>query len=460
MDNKVRIGLTAGAALLAGLGIWSVQPRGDAPIVTDSTTIESVRDEGSLVVLTLRGPTTYRESSDGPSGYEIDMIDAYAEQLGVTPRYVAMDDIGALIDAIEAGRGHIGAAGLTETELRAERVTFGPAYKNIVESVVCHQDGPAPTNADELSKVGLTVVKGSSYVESLKALKADHPRLKWKERATGSAMPMLVAVAERRIDCTIADSHVAEYARRLYPDLVMPMSVSGERTLGWIYNDKLQGIDTSLQAWFSAAHASGFLETLDERWFGHLDEFDYVEVLRFVERVEERLPRYRPYFETAAADTIFDWHLLAAQAYQESHWDPEAISPTGVRGIMMLTLPTAEELGIKDRTDPAQSVDGGARYLQRLYERLPGGIEGEDRMWFALAAYNIGMGHIYDARRLAERQGLDKNSWSDMERVLPLLSKQQFYTTLRHGYARGYEPVRYVRKVRDYYNMLQANVPV
>ncbi|WP_300375606.1 membrane-bound lytic murein transglycosylase MltF [Henriciella sp.] len=460
MENRLRIGLMAGAILLSGLGLSQCTPARDAALVTDSTTIASVKEDGNLIVLTLRGPTTYRRTGDGPSGYEHDMVEAFADDLGVETQYVVMDDIDALIDAIENGEGHIGAAGLTITDLRAERVSFGPAYKNIEESLVCHQDGPKPASIDALKDVGLTVLKGSAYIETLERLKMDHGSLDWTERAAGSAMPMLLGVARGGIDCTVADSHVAEYARRLHPDLVMPMALTTDRPLGWIYNEKLTGMDDALTAWFADAHASGFLEQLDERWFGHLDEFDYVEVLRFVERVEQRLPQYRGMFETAAEETPFDWHLLAAQSYQESHWDADAVSPTGVRGLMMLTLPTARSLGVKDRTDPEQSVDGGARYLQRLHERLPEGIQGEDRMWFALAAYNVGMGHIYDARRLAERQGLNKNNWRDVERVLPLLSQKKYYSTLRHGYARGYEPVRYVQKIRDYYNMLRANVPV
>lgn len=460
MGKKVRNGLLAGGALAAAVVLSQCSAPREQALVNESTTLDSVIESGELVVLTLKGPTTYQNATSGAMGYEVDMIEAFAEQLGVEPRFVTYSNIDELIQAIEQGRGHVGAAGLTITDLRAERVSFGPAYKNVEESVICRQDGPKPTTLDELAETGLAVQAGSSYVETLERLKADHGQLKWRERNVSSAMPILVSVSEGRVDCTVADSHIGEYARRLYPDLVIPMSLSGDRPLGWIYNAKLDGMEGALGTWFSAAHASGFLETMDERWFGHLDDFDYVEVLRFVERVEDRLPEYRGYFETAAQETIFDWHLLAAQAYQESHWDADAVSPTGVRGLMMLTLPTAEELGVEDRTDPAQSVEGGARYLQRLYDRLPDGITGEDRTWFALAAYNIGMGHIYDARRLAERRGLDKNSWEDLEKVLPLLSKQQFYSTLRHGYARGYEPVRYVSKIRDYYNMLRANVPV
>ncbi|MEM5518806.1 membrane-bound lytic murein transglycosylase MltF [Henriciella sp. AS95] len=460
MKNKARIGLVAGATILSGLVLTQCQPSEDAAIVTDSTTIDSIREGGELVVLTLESPTTYRRSAEVEEGYEIDIVQEFADSIGVKPRYVVMDNVEDLIQAIEDGRGHIGAAGLTMTEARSARVKFGPAYKNVEEAVVCHQKGPAPTSLEALSDVKLTVLAGSSYVETLQALKADHAGLNWATRRAGSAMPMLSAVAMRRVDCTISDSHLAEYARRLYPDLIIPMTVSDDRPLGWIYNQKIGGMDTALKGWFAQQHTNGYLEELDEHWFGHLDEFDYVEVLRFVERVEDRLPEFKNYFQAAAATTEFDWHLLAAQAYQESHWDPDAVSGTGVRGLMMLTLPTAKELGVKDRTDPAQSVEGGARYLQRLYERVPDAVQGEDRLWFALAAYNVGMGHIYDARRIAERKGLDKNSWDDLRTVLPLLSKPEYYKSVKHGYARGHEPVRYVRKVRDYYNMLRANVPV
>ncbi len=460
MKNNARIGFAAGAAILAGLGLTKCQPAADNRVVTGTTTFDSIQNDGDLIVLTLNGPTTYLESGDGAIGYEVDLIEKFAEEMGLNARFVAVDSVDEMMDGIEDGYAHLGAAGLTITDLRATRVTFGPAYKNVEESVVCHKDGPAPTDLEALSKVRLTVLAGSSYVETLRRLREDHAGLKWQAHPASSAMPMIEMVAHQKTDCTIADSHLAEYARRLYPDLVLPMSVSADQPLGWIYNQKIDGMDTALSAWFAAQHESGYLEALDERWFGHLDEFDYVEVLRFVERVEDRLPQFRDYFEAAAAETTFDWHLLAAQAYQESHWDPEAESTTGVRGLMMLTLPTAEELGVDDRSDPAQSVDGGARYLQRLYDRLPDGIQGEDRLWFALAAYNVGMGHIYDARKLAERQGLDKNQWRDIERVLPLLSRSKYYETVRHGYARGHEPVRYVEKVRDYYNMLRANVPV
>ena len=246
MGKKVRNGLLAGGALAAAVILSQCTAPREQVLVNETTTIDSVIESGELVVLTLDGPTTYRSAADGAMGYEVDMIEAFAEQLGVEARFVTVSNIDALIQAIEQGRGHIGAAGLTITDVRAERVSFGPAYKNVEESVICHQDGPAPTTLDELAGTGLTVQAGSSYIETLERLKKDHGQLKWRARNVSSAMPILVSVAEGEIDCTVADSHIGEYARRLYPDLVIPMSLSADQPLGWIYNDKLAGMEGAL----------------------------------------------------------------------------------------------------------------------------------------------------------------------------------------------------------------------
>ncbi|WP_084420320.1 membrane-bound lytic murein transglycosylase MltF [Henriciella litoralis] len=460
MNHTVRNGMIASVTILAGLGLTQCSNRTDTANVSKATSVEAIQNDGDLIVLTLEGPTTYRGTRDGPVGYEAELVQQFADTLGVTPKFIKMNSIDELLKAMEKGRGHIAAAGLTITEMRGSRLTFGPAYKEVSEIVVCGPGVIAPKTAEDLLDVDLTILASSSYQETLETLRIDYPQLEWSTQNAGSAMPIIRRVETGAIDCTVADSHLAEYARRLFPDLKVSMSLTKPRPLGWVYNEKINGMDQALAGWFIEAHASGYLAELDESWFGHLDEFDYIEVLRFVERVNERLPEFRTYFETAASETEFDWHLLAAQAYQESHWDPDARSPTGVRGLMMLTNRTASEVGVTNRLDPAQSVKGGAEYLQRIYDRLPEDITGKDRTWFALAAYNIGLGHVYDARKLAVRQGLDPSSWDDIERMLPLLTRAKYYQTVKHGYARGYEPVRYVERIRDYYGMLRANVPV
>lgn len=184
-----------------------------------------------------------------------------------------------------------------------------------------------------------------------------------------------------------------------------------------------------------------------------------VEETIFLRHMRTRLPRYVVMFKHEARRHDLAWHLLAAQAYQESRWNPRAVSPTGVRGIMMLTRNTSSAYGIENRHDPRASISGGARYFAWLMERVPPAIEEPDRTWVALAAYNVGLGHIHDARRLARQLGKDPNRWSDLREVLPLLAQKQYYRSLSHGYARGWEPVVYVKRIRAFEKLLRAKYP-
>lgn len=176
---------------------------------------------------------------------------------------------------------------------------------------------------------------------------------------------------------------------------------------------------------------------------------------RFAADVRERLPLFRASFEQAGQRSGVDWRLIAAMGYQESSWDPEAVSPTGVRGIMMLTLDTADELDV-DRDDPTESIRGGAAYFEQIREHLPAKIHEPDRTDMALAAYNQGIGHLFDARRLAAQAGGNPNRWQDVRAALPLLTEERWFSQTRHGYARGLEAVRFVSRVRGYYGMLSS----
>ncbi len=194
---------------------------------------------------------------------------------------------------------------------------------------------------------------------------------------------------------------------------------------------------------------------LKDHYYSHILYFDYYDTKMFYKRMKSRLPKYEKYFKLAADKYDIPWRLIAAQSYQESHWNPRAKSFTGVRGLMMLTRTTAKHVGVKNRLSPKQSVLGGAKHLNNMINSVPKEVEGENRLKFALAAYNIGMGHVKDAQVLASKFGLDKNVWSDLKTVLPLLSQKRYYRSLRYGYARGSEPVRYVEAIYDYRDILE-----
>ncbi len=182
------------------------------------------------------------------------------------------------------------------------------------------------------------------------------------------------------------------------------------------------------------------------------------EIKTFLNHITTRLPHYREEFQQAEEKTGIPWVLLASMSYQESKWNRHAISPTGVRGLMMLTRSTAADLGIQNRLDPKKSIAGGARYLAHLHQRVPKDIRQSDRLFVALAAYNVGLGHIRDARILAKRLGKNGQQWEGLREVLPLLAKKKYFQDLPHRYARGWEPVQYVKRIREYQKILDQVV--
>jgi membrane-bound lytic murein transglycosylase F len=257
------------------------------------------------------------------------------------------------------------------------------------------------------------------------------------------------------IDYTIADSNELGINQRFYPELRVAMDISEPQPLAWafpIYEDT--SLYDEAVDFFEEITESGKLRQLIDRHYGHVERLDYVGTRRYMRHIEERLPEFRPLFQAAAEATDQDWRLLAAMGYQESHWDPGARSPTGVRGIMMLTLNTMRQLGLDNRLDPEQSIMGGARYIRQIKDRLPERINEPDRTWLALAAYNVGMGHLEDARILTARNGGNPDKWVSVKRYLPLLSQKKWYEKTRYGFARGHEPVQYVENIRSYFDIL------
>jgi membrane-bound lytic murein transglycosylase F len=203
----------------------------------------------------------------------------------------------------------------------------------------------------------------------------------------------------------------------------------------------------------------GTLAQLVERYYGHVGRLNFVDSRDFRRHLNLRLPPLIPFFKKAAGQTGIDWRLLASIGYQESHWDSTAVSPTGVRGIMMLTRATARQMKVRQRTDPEQSILGGARYLKVIERKIPDRIREPDRMWLTLAGYNVGFGHLEDARILTQRQGGDPDKWQDVKKRLPLLSEKKWYKSTKHGYARGREPVQFVENIRSYYALLKRLIP-
>jgi membrane-bound lytic murein transglycosylase F len=418
--------------------------------------LERVRDDDVLRVVSRNSPTTYYLGPEGPTGPEYELARAFADHLGVTLEIYSEDSIGGILDDVVKGRADLAAAGLTASEGRAEGVVFGPEYRSVTETLIYSSGNARPEDVEDLYGRQLGVATDSSHVDTLARLREDHPDLTWLEFPTADQEELLGRVSTGQLDFTVVDSSAFRVSRYFYPEARAAFDLSEPQPLGWAL--KFDELDDSLveavDEFFHLAETRQLIARIDKRYFRPRKEFDYVGVRTFLEHVDIRLPKYKDIFREAAANIGMDWRLLAAIGYQESHWNPVAVSPTGVKGIMMLTQDTARMMGVADREDPRDSILGGARYLNRVKNKIPTRIPEPDRTWFALAAYNIGFGHLEDARIITEMQDGDPDVWADVRTSLPLLTQKKWYSRVKRGYARGYAPVHYVDNVRSYYEAL------
>lgn len=419
---------------------------------TKGSKLQQIIDRGSLRVGTLFGPTSYYLDAQGAAGFEYELAKQYADYLGVELEVLPSYSLGELFPKIDSGEVDILAAGLSITDNRLSKYRFSPSYSDISQKLVFKQGNIRPRDIDDLT--GLFMVSSdSSHAEHLAFLKKEHPELTWQESDEFDTDELLLKVLNGEIDYTIADSHTLAVNRRYYPNIALGFTIKDEAPIAWVLN-KLDddSLLASLVEFFGEAHHNGTILALDDKYFGHIEKFDYVDTKLYLKAIEQTLPKFEPLFRKYEQE--LDWRLLAAISYQESHWNPSARSPTGVRGLMMLTLPTAKQMGVKSRLDAEQSIQGGAKYFRRMIDRIPARIPSPDRIWFALASYNIGWGHLEDARIITQRQGGDPDRWIDVKARLPLLKQKKYYKNTRYGYARGDEPVVYVDNIRRYYDTL------
>jgi membrane-bound lytic murein transglycosylase F len=420
--------------------------------------LEEVKTLGELRVVTRNSPITYYIGPAGPDGPDYELARSFAEQLGVKLKLIEADRFGDLLTEVRLGRAHIAAAGLTVTPERARLVDFGPAYQEVSQHLVYRRGGKRPRTIADLVGKRIEVVANSSYVESLLAARREVPGLNWIENPSADAGELLNRVENGEADYTIVDSNIFSVFQRFHPELLVAFDFSTSDSLAWAFQRRSEhSLIDAAGAHLAGMRASGDLAHLMDRYYGHRESFDYAGTRKFIRDYKSMLPQYRALFEAAGKRADIDWRLIAAVGYQESHWNPVAESPKGALGMMMLTADTAVLMNVEDRSDAVQSITAGSKYLWRMRKRiarLAPGIAEPDLTWMALAAYNMGYGHLLDARRIARLNGGNPDRWVDIKRALPLLMERRWYEQTRWGYARGHETRVYVRNIRNYYDIL------
>ena len=423
------------------------------------TLLGKIKNKKSLDVVILNSPTVYYHGINEQQGFEYKLISEYAKDLNVT---LKLHVVTTIEDALAKSKSaDITVAGLSVTEDRKKLYKFGPQYYQVKELLVCNQSmykkDTFPRDVEDILGLNIIVGKNTSYEKTLTSLSKEIDGIKFKVTSKYSTPELLEMVNKNKIDCTVSDSNIYKINQRYYPEIHSAFAISNYRGLAWIIKKGDNSVKEDLYKWLNRYVRKGKMDILKDRYFGYLRPFDYFDTKIFHKRIKQRLPKYEKYFKGASKKYDVPWLLLAAQSYQESHWNPRAKSPTGVRGMMMLTLTTAKQMGIKNRLHPLSSIYAGAKYMKQLEKRFPKEVKGQDRYIFALAAYNIGMGHIHDAQTLARKLNKNPYIWKDLKTVLPLLSKKKYYKTLKYKYARGEEPVRYVNAIKRYANILMQS---
>jgi len=407
-----------------------------------------------LVVIVVNSRDTYYKNYDGKyAGLEFDLASEFATELGKRVRFIVVSDMDKALSTLERHQGHL-AAGISVTTKNKLRILFGPVYQRAQPQVAYNRNYPKPKNIQEMAGKNIEVVRGTVHGERLSEARLETPELRWTETDT-STEDLLSKLAEGKIDYVVTDSTHINVAKNFYTNLDVAISLGKENSKAWAFSSYVEPeLQKKVQKFFKRIEEDGTLNQLIDRYYGHIQRLGQEDINMFLEKIYTFLPSLRNYFYQAEEITKIDWRLIAALAYQESHWDRMATSPTNVRGIMMLTEDTADQMKVTDRLDVQQSILAGARYLLIIKDKLPLRIVEPDRTWIALAAYNQGYGHIEDARILAQRMKLSPDLWVDIKRSLPLLSDSRHFEKLKYGYARGGEAVVLTESVRAYYDIL------
>lgn len=394
----------------------------------------------------------YYDQNDEPTGIDYELLSEFANYLGLKLKMIPLYSQSDLYNALKEQRVDLIAASLIPTPIQRLEFRFSPMFYHVDSVLVYKQGNTIPTQISDINTpVGVVASSYHEYV--LRKLERRYSKLQLLPDDQVDDEELLRQVHQGTLSYAVVDDKILALTQRYYPKLAAALTLHEKEPVSWaIRKTDDDSFYAALIAFFGEKNQDGTIAKLVEKYFGHIEQFDYVDTRSFLRAVKSVLPKYEPWFKQYSGN--LDWRLIAAVSYQESHWRPRARSHTGVRGMMMLTLNTAHHMGIQNRLDPEQSIKGGAAYLRRLLSLIPDSIHDDEKIWFALAAYNMGFGHMLDARRITKLQGADPNNWADVKERLPQLMQKKWYRQTQYGYARGSEAYNYVNNIRQYYQSL------
>lgn len=394
-------------------GLWSFEKLDTIPEGSPKT----------LRVAILKGP--FGQSSP-QGGLEHDYLYQFSHDYGYQVSFISVSHQQDAISLLKAGTVDIAAARLTTQDAYQYEVLTSPAYEESHLVKVCPRENK---NGSELpAKI-----------------------------FTGEAKSALKHLMLTKNHCLHVERREADYYLRFFSTLQI-VEETKPLSLGFYISPHRPEVQRLLFAWTQKSSRNREIIRIKDRYYGHLYSLDRRDRVKFFRAIRDDLKPLLPLFKKAAHEYDIPWQLIASVAFQESHWENDAESFTGVRGIMQITSDTAEHLGIEDRTDIQQSIFGGAKYLRYLIDNQPDFLHPRDRLALALASYNVGPGHVSDIQKLAVEYGRSPYSWREIKTLLPYLSDPDYFERMEYGQARGLEPISFVNRVMGYYELLTTKL--
>jgi len=417
--------------------------------------LADIKQRKVLRVLTRNNAATYFLWRGQLMGFEYELAREFAKNLGVRLEMIIAPTRSDLKQWLRDGKGDVIAASMTIPQTGAPPgIKYSRPYHHVSEVVVTRADDDKLETIDDLSGRKISVRSSSSYWNTLNSYLSKGSTFKLVAAPESMETENIIAkVARGDYDLTVSDSHILDIELTWRDDIKGALNIGSDASHGWVVRDDspelLKAIDQ-------------FMKKEYKGLFYNLTRRKYFEQPRTIkQRLEQRaeslkkgqLSPYDAIIKSHSNQYDFDWRMVVAQMFQESRFDPQAKSWAGALGLMQVMPRTAKELGIDRLHNPEQSVKAGVKYLDWLRDRFEPELAVSDRMWFVLAAYNAGVGHVRDARRLAKQKGWEANRWfGNVERAMLLLSKRKYAKAARHGYVRGAEPVKYVREISNRYD--------
>lgn len=442
------------ALLIGAFGFVTISMNGcDAIYWNEQESLSRVQSRSEIVILTTEDALIYNKTTGGEVfGIDHDLLENFAQTYHLKTKFVVLPDEQSVIRALSNGEGDIAAARLRSASYNTGFLV-GPAYEDTFLSLYCHKKAQVQ-NIKDLNHKNIGILKKDIYPGFSQRLNQLAPEINIEEMENTTIQDLFASAINKKNNCIIAENFSGDFYNRYYSQLEKVTQLTDHYSVSWLLTPNNQDLLQLVQAWYQKASRNDQINEILIRYKVHYEKLSHSDIATLFKKIRTTLPLYKDIFKQASEEYDLPWQLIAAVAYQESHWQPEATSFTGVKGLMQLTEETANHIGVDDRTDPEQSILGGAKYLRYLLDKQPANLNSKDRLALALAAYNIGFAHLKDAQRLAQRKGRNPVSWHQLREIFPLLEDPSNSAELQYGTARGNETVNFVERVKSFYNLM------